>query len=195
MKIRNHKKYEWWFRPRNNSKLEKHLYIFKYKSDMMEFLNNHFEEALIGTVSLDCSYFGGSGTVREWSVWYNDRAVRGQSLKIELRQSNFRGRKYIFKPRKVEKSSKKYFAFSDKIISLMCNIYQEDGKTILSKDAKRLVDLFEKRGFKDFEPNKEDWDYIDGHINNGIDFHHWSDRCNFIRCKTILEFFKRRKLI
>ena len=77
----------------------------------------------------------------------------------------------------------------------MSNIYQGDKKTILPKDAKKLISLFEKRGFKDFEPTEEDWVYIKGHISDGIDFFHWSDRCNFLRCKVILEFFKRENLL
>lgn len=195
MKIRNHRKYEWWFRPSEESKLQKHLYRFKYKSDMMKFLNRNFEEVINGTVSLDHSCFNSSGCVREWFVWYNDYALKGTTLKIELRQLLFRGRKYIFKPSKIEKENKKYFAFSNKVVSLMGNIYQDDEKTILPKDAKRLIALFEKRGFKDFEPTEEDWVYINGHILEGIQFSYWSDRCNFLRCKVILEFFKREGLL
>lgn len=195
MKIRNHRKYEWWFRPPEHSKLEKHLYKFKYKSDMMKFLNNNIKEVVNGTVSLDHNSFDCSNTIREWFVWYNDYDVKGAKLKIELRQLLFRGRKYIYKSNKISKRNKKYFAFSEKIISLMSNIYQGDEKTVLPKDAKKLIDLFEKRGFKDFEPTEEDWIYINGHISDGIDFFYWSDRCNFLRCKVILEFFKRENLL
>lgn len=195
MKIRNHRKYEWWFRPPENSKLEKHLYKFKYKSDMMKFLNNNIKEVVNGTVSLDHNSFNCSNTIREWFVWYNDYTFKGAKLKIELRQLLFRGHKYISKERKISKEDKKYFTFSKKVISLMSNIYQKDKKTILPKDAKKLINLFEKRGFKDFEPTEEDWVYINGYILDGIDFFHWSDRCNFLRCKVILEFFKRENLL
>jgi len=106
----------------------------------------------------------------------------------------FRGRKFISKYNKIEKSAKKYFAFSDKVISLMSNIYEENGAILPSK-AKRLIKLFEKRGFKDFEPTEEDWEYINGHISDGICFSYWSDRCNFLRCKVILEYFKREELV
>lgn len=194
MKIRNHRKYEWWFRPSKLSKFEKHLYRFKYKSDMMKFLNKNFKESINGTVSLDHSCFNSSGCVREWFVWYNDYDVKGSKLKIELRQLLFRGRKYIFKPSKIEKESKKYFAFSNKIVSLMCNICEEDEETILPNKANKLIHLFKKRGFKDFEPDEEEWEYINGHISNGISFFHWSDRCNFLRAKTIYEYFKREGL-
>lgn len=195
MKIRNHRKYEWWFRPPENSKLEKHLYKFKYKSDMMKFLNNNIKEVVNGTVSLDHKSFNCSNTIREWFVWYNDYTFKGDKLRVELKQMLFRGRKYISKPCKISRGDKKYFAFSKKVISLMSNIYQGDKKTILPKDAKKLISLFEKRGFKDFEPTEEDWVYINGHISDGIDFFHWSDRCNFLRCKVILEFFKRENLL
>ena len=77
----------------------------------------------------------------------------------------------------------------------MCNIYESDGETILPNKAKNLINLFEKRGFKDFEPSEEDLKYINGHISDGIDFFYWSDRCNFLRCKVILEYFKRKGLL
>lgn len=196
MKIRNHRKYEWWFRPHETSKLEKHLYIFKYKSDLMLFLNKNLEESVGGTVALEEKSFGHFGCLREWFVWYNDyKNTKGDNPKIELRQEYFRGRKYISKPHKIDKFSKKYFAFSNKVVSLMSNIYQKDAETILPKDAKRLVELFYKRGFKDFEPSQDDWNYINGHISNGISFWHWSDRCNTMRMKTIIEYFKRENLI
>lgn len=195
MKIRNHRKYEWWFRPHESSKLKKHLYRFKYKKDLMKFLNKNFEDSINGVVNLDHKCFNSSGVAREWFVWYNDYDLRKAPLKIKLRQVLFRGKKYIFKPHSVSKEDKKYFAFSEKIISLMCNIYEEDEKTITPNKAKRLITLFEKRGFKDFEPTEEDWNYINGHISTGIDFYYWSDRCNFLRCKVILEFFRRKGLV
>jgi hypothetical protein len=76
----------------------------------------------------------------------------------------------------------------------MCNIEAEDG-TITPKNAKKLVELFYKQGFKDFEPDEEQLRYINGHIGDGIDFHHWSDRCNKLRMKVVIEFFKRNNLI
>lgn len=48
MKIRNHRKYEWWFRPAFDSKLEKNLYRFKYKADLMKFLNKNLKESVNG---------------------------------------------------------------------------------------------------------------------------------------------------
>lgn len=197
MKIRNHRKKEWQFIAHKDSKLKKHFYLFKYKSDMMDFLERNFEEVLNGTISLNESSFVHSGCIREWQVWYNSYGFhnKGEKLKIVLKQLLFRGRKYVFKPSKISKESKKYFAFSDKVVSLMSNIYQPDGKTILPKDAKRLITLFEKRGFKDFEPTEEDLVYINGHISDGIQFNYWSYRCNFLRCKVILEYFKREGLI
>ena len=76
----------------------------------------------------------------------------------------------------------------------MTNI-EDDNGLITSKDAKKLVKLFEKRGFKDFVPTEEDLIYINGHILDGIDFYHWSDRCNWLRTKTIIEYFKRNNLL
>lgn len=195
-KIRNHKQYEYIFHPYKESKLYRgKAYIFKYKSSLMRFLNANFENALNGEVVVHLSSFNGSGTHKRYFVWYTYHPKTSNPLRISLRLQLFRGRKKIFGRHKISKSSKKYYAFSDKIISLMCNIYQDDDKTILPKDAKRLITLFEKRGFKDFEPTEEDWEYINGHILNGICFSYWSDRCNFLRCKVILEYFKREELV
>jgi hypothetical protein len=193
MKIRNHRKYEWWFRPDIHSKLKKKLYKFKYKADLIKFLNNNIEQSLNGEVTLEHNCFNSSSTFKSWVVWYS---FKNSKLKIELKRELHRGSKYIFKPRKISKESKKWFAFSDKVYNLMCNIYEDDCITILPEKAKKLTEIFYKRGFKDFEPNQEDWDYINYYINKGrIDFGHWSDRCNFLRTKTIIEFFKIKNLI
>lgn len=197
MKIRKHKRKEYIFTPHRNSKLRENrrLFLFKKKSKLMSFLNGNLYDALNGTVSLQVSSFDGSGCEREWFVWYNDyKNKQGAKPRIELRQLWFRGRRYIFKPSKISKASKKYFAFSDKVISLMCRIQDENGN-ITKKDATKLIELFKKRGFVDFEPDNDQMEYINGHISNGIDFYHWSDRCNFLRCKVILEYFKRKELI
>ena len=111
MKIRNHRKYEWWFRPSENSKLEKHLYRFKYKADMINFLNKNIDESVNGTVSLAHKSFNCSNTKREWFVWYNDYAVKGTPIKIVLKQMYFRGRKFISKNNKISKGDKKIFCF------------------------------------------------------------------------------------
>lgn len=196
MKIRNHRKQEWWFFPQKESKINiGRWYIFKRKSSLMRFLNANFEHAINGTVRLEHSQFGSSGCIREYFVWFNDYVKnKKEPMKIVLKQQLFRGKKHIFKPSKISKDSKKYFAFSDKVISLMCRIKKEDG-SIDKKDAKKLVNLFYKRGFKDFTPTEDDLYYINGHISNGIDFWHWSDRCNWLRTKTVIEYFKRNNLL
>lgn len=196
MKIRNHRKIEWWFYPPEDSKLNKgRCYRFKYKSDLMKFLTTNLDETMNGEVRLEESCFAYSGCMRMWAVWYNDKEYRsGAKVKADLRQMDFRGRKFVHRPHKIAKDTKKYFAFSDKVISLMCRL-QDDNGLILAKDAKRLVELFKKRGFKDFDPDEDDMRYIDGHISDGIDFYHWSDRCNWLRTKTIIEYFKRENLL
>lgn len=197
MKIRNHRKREWWFYPHRDSKLCKgRCYIFKYKADLLKFLNNNFPHSLNGEVFLEERNFGSSGPIRQWFVWYNDYRELNEPLKIELKQMTFRGRKYIRKPSKVSKEGKKYFAFSNKVVNLINSFYNKQDELIITKNkAKKLVDLFYKRGFKDFEPNKEELEYIKYYIDNGIDFYHWSDRCNFLRTKTIIEYFKKENLI
>lgn len=196
MKIRNHRRNEWWFFPTKTSKLNRGTcYRFKKKSSLMGFLTANINEAVNGEVRLEQSSFGISGCVRMWTVWYNQNEYRkGADLKADLRQLDFRGRKWVHKPQPISKSSKKYFAFSEKVISLMCRLQDESG-AILPKDAKKLVELFYKRGFADFTPTVEDNTYIYGHISDGIDFHHWSDRCDWLRTKTIIEYFKKTNLI
>jgi len=191
MKIRNHRKKEYVFRPSQNSEL-KGIKIFKYKSDLINYLNKTFPECLNGTVSLTESCFGGSHTIRQWEVWYNDYREDNQKIKPVLKQLYFRGGKFISKPWKVSKKDKRYFAFSDKVISTMSDI-ADSGVT--KNKANKLVTLFYKRGFTDFEPTEDDWKYINGHIGDGIDFFHWSDRCNWLRTKTIIEYLKKEKLI
>jgi len=196
MKIRNHRKLEYWFIPTTDSDL-KGKYTFKYKSSLMRFLNANFNNALNGSVRIEVSEFSSFYTNRHYIVWcncYEYRNYKTNNLKIVLKPENFRGRKYIHKFSKISKESKKYLAFSDKVINLMCNIEAEDG-TILKKDAEKLVKLFYKRGFKDFVPTEEDLEYINGYISEGIPFFHWSDRCNWLRTKTIIEYFKQKNLI
>jgi len=193
MKIKDHRKREWWFYPHENSKLNKgRCYTFKYKSDLMNFLNSNFIESLSGEVIVNEDSFSSSLTIRSYQVWYNKKANSGGAKwKIRLcRNKSYRFRNH----NNISKESKKYFAFSDKVINLMCNIRDEDGNITPNK-AKRLVELFEKRGFKDFDPDEEDLRYINGHIEDGIDFYHWSDRCNWLRAKTIIDYFKREGLI
>lgn len=198
MKIRNHRKKEWWFCPHEKSTIKNdngRWFIFKTKSALMRFLNANFKNALNGTVRLEEQCFNSSGCIREYFVWYNDYVInKKEPMKIVLKQQLFRGSKYVFKPSKISKSNKKYFAFSNKVISLMCRIKKEDG-SIDKKDAQKLVQLFNKRGFKDFKPSEDELEYINGHISHGIDFCHWSDRCNWLRTKTVIEYFKIKGLV
>lgn len=194
MKIRNHRKREWRFWPPKNSKLCKgSCYIFKYKKDLLKFIGNNFNDAVNGTVSIDEKTFNASYTVREFFVWYNEREYKnGGNFKVVFKQILFRGKKFVCKKHKISKESKKYFAFSKKVVSLMCRIAEQG---IDRQKAEKLVELFKKRGFKDWEANEEDQRYINGHIGDGIDFYHWSDRCGDIRMKTVIEYFKKENLI
>lgn len=196
MKIRKHRKREYWFYPHEESELKKYLYKFKYKSDLMKFLTNNLTQTINGIVKLEEEHFGGSGALRQWFVWYNQKEyMSGAEIRADLRQLYFRGRKFIHKPSKISKKDKKYFTFSDKVVSLMSRIEDENGN-ILPKDAKRLLKLFEKRGFKDFEPTRDQWEKISYYVdNNKVDFNYWSDRCGTLRMKIIIEYFKVKNLI
>jgi hypothetical protein len=194
MKIRKHRQREWIFHPYEESSLPKSYYKFKYKSKLHKFINCRLDECIGGTVRLTESNMSSSFTIREWFVWYNERSI---TFKPDLRQLLWRGRKYITKPNKISKTSKKYFAFSDKVINLMSEINNDldKGINISPRKANKLYNLFIKRGFKDFEPSEQDKNYINYYIENGIPFWYWSDRCNTLRMKTIIEYFKRNKLI
>lgn len=191
MKIRNHRKYEWWLWPISGSKIDKgRCYIFKRKSALINFIAGNINDCIGGVVRLEHSCFNSSGPVREYTVWYNEYEYhqKRRPFTVVLKNEAFRGSKYIFKPRPISKEDKKYFAFSDKIMSLMCRLSEE--KEITQKDANRLVGLFVKRGFKDFIPDDGDQRYIDFYLEKGIDFYHWSDRCGWLRMKTIIEYFR-----
>lgn len=179
MKLKNSKQKTWVFVPRTNSLLRNKS--FKYKSDLMKYLNNNFNEVINGTIRLEFDYFGMFHTSKEWLVW-----VKSNFLEIELRQLSFSRTK----TQKVKKEDKKYFTYSDKIINLMCYIDKLD--VISPNHIKNLVKLFYKRGFKDFILNEDEQEYVNYYINNGIDFFHWSDRCNTLRTKTIIEYFKHK---
>jgi hypothetical protein len=203
MKIRKHKKREWWFFPPENSPLEKgRCYKFKYKDDLIKFISKNFNLSLNGVVQLEEKSFGGSQTIRMWTVWYNDyKYKKGCPLKLIFKQEkwttkNGGEKKYFYKKYKISKESKKYFAFSDKTINQMLLMANPKLSPKEKKEnAKRLVKTFVKRGFKDFIPNEEEQEYINYYLEKGIDFFHWSDRCNWLRTKTVIEYFKKEKWI
>lgn len=184
MKIRNHKKIEYYFYPEEDSTL-KDRDFFKTKKKLMNYLNGNFPHSLNGTVYLhEQSRFSGHRNTKCWSVWYNN--IRGAKPNIILKKIDFRDKSIV------SKINKKYFAFSDKIFRKMIKINKDN---ITVSDAKKLVDLFYKAGFKDFVPDEDEINYINGHISSGIDFYHWSDRCDFLRMKVIIEYFKRNELL
>lgn len=198
MKVRNRRIREWVFIPDEESKLKKNSYRFKYKIKLLKFINSNLMECLNGTVSIKEYYFNSSYTVRAWYVWVNEKSYSsGATLKADLRQVLWREKKYINKPNKIEKADKKYFTYSHKIINLMLHIGNDinNGIGINPSNSKNLYKLFLKRGYKDFEPTDSELDYINDNIEKGISFYYWSDRCNWLRCKTIIEYFKRNNLI
>ncbi len=70
MKIRNHKKTEYWFYPHETSYLKKNVYIFKYKSYLIKFLNNNFKNCLGGIVKKQVYSFNRYDlSLRKWFVW------------------------------------------------------------------------------------------------------------------------------
>lgn len=197
MKARNMKTQGWSFRPHKDSKLK--FKVFKYKSDLMKYLNNNFREALNGEVALTFDTVNMSGTKRTWFVWYNDYSDINTPLKIELRQELFRGRKYITKRKtvKTSKESKRWFMFSDKVINLMCALSDTPiGTELHKRQTENLIKLFYKRGYKDIDLNSDEYkdvynyeEYLTG--AEPIPYSYWCDRCNSIRCAVIIENYKK----
>jgi hypothetical protein len=170
---------------------------FKYKKDLINYLTTNFRDCVNAEVCIYKESFGASFSEKNYMVWYNRNEYRnGAFFKAKLHLIQNKGRRYISKL-KTSKRDKRWFSFSEKIISLMCYISDElhKGNPINKSNAKNLVILFKKRGFVDFEPSEEDLEYINGYIGQGIDFFHWSDRCDFLRMKTVIEYFKREGLI
>jgi len=185
MKIRNNKKkiqYLFWEFEKGGAK------VFSKKTELLKYLNRIGERALNGHVKQECDHLNSFYGVRQWFVWYNEKK---SNLEIELRQQDFRGKKFMTKHR-VEKENVKYFIFSDKIISLMAHI--ADGK-YTDSNLKNLLVLFHKRGFRDFELEEENLYYYnrENHKNLEVfnEWSYWSDRCNFLRCKIIHDMIKR----
>jgi len=194
MKIRNHRHFSYLFIPSTMSKLKPFRREFKHKSALMRFLTANLSETANGIVHKYESCFDHYGVIRSWVVWYNQNEYHsGASLKAQLRQLYFRGRKFNHRPSKIDKWSKRRFAFNHGIHNKMQAMSKH--KDITERDAQILISLFHKSGFKDFEPTAEDWVYINGHIGDGIDFDHWSDRLDCLRMKTIIECFKTAGLV
>lgn len=186
MKIRNYRKQYWLFYAPSFSRLNSTPYTFNRKSDLLKFIKNNIDHALTGTVRLNYD----SVTLKEYKVWYNDRKhiLAGAKLEIQLRQDDTfkkRSRKSI----RIPKYLKKQYAFLDKRIRLMCKIRDENG--IIDKNkALKLLDIFEKSGFKDFVPDAGEIEFINQSLNSEISFFHWCDRLTDLRVKVIRRYFK-----
>lgn len=193
MKIRKHKVKEYWFYPPDGSKLEKgSCYIFKYKRDLMKLLRGYPDDSANGIVRIHISSFAGGYVSKSYQVWYNQyKYIKGANFKIELKLLDSRKPSKYFMS--MSNSDKRWRAFTDKICIKMCR-FQEDDVELAKRQAKNIVDLYYRRGFVD-EPDDENEEYIKYYIENGIDFYHWSDRCNWLRTKTIIRYFKTKGYI
>lgn len=199
MKIRNTKKKTYVFYPHESSILKgrSYTYRFKNKKNLMRFLNGNFGDAVNGIVQISVSTLQSFYTERQYFVWYNEfewRHNKTNKQKIVLKQELFRGRKYISKGFRTSKSDKKYFAFSDKVINLMTHI---GNNGISESNAKNLICLFYKRGWKNEELTGDDIEYVEFYLkdNKEPQWFYWSDRCNSLRMKIIYEWFKKNNLI
>lgn len=194
MKIRNNKvKQTYLVKPFSKDfKFKK----FKYKSDCLKYLNSMGFDALNSIVSISINALNYSNTLREYSVWLDEHKYNKHGIfEFRLVNETFRGNKYIFPHRPIEKVNVKYFAFGDKICSLMSHIGQSD--TINNSNLSNLLILFHKRGFRDFDPDDVfGGDYVNNRLSDNIledlnEWFYWSDRCNYLRCKVIYELIKR----
>lgn len=194
MKLKNNHVKEYLFFPPDGSKIyRRRAYKFTSKSKLIKFLNNHLNDSVNGTVKVYDDHFGGFYAIKQYFVWYNDWQPRNAKLKIDLRILPFRVKHRIVRSHKISKIDKKWLSFSEKIFTLMTHI--GNSEIINESNAKNLVKLFIKRGFIDWTPDDDELKYINCYIENGIDFYHWSDRCNMLRVKTIIEYFKKLNLI
>jgi len=196
MKLRKQRKREYIFFPYEGSNLTKKSYIFKRKTSLLKFLNGRIRDVINGTVRVYEDGFGYNIFIRDYGVWYNYKEYNsGADLKIDLKLvDSIRNKR---KKYKVSKLSKKHFAFSNRRIELMTLINEsiKNNEEINKSHAKNLVNVFYKSGFKDFEPSEEEKGYIEGNIEEGVPFLYWSDRCNYLRMKVVIEYFKRNYLI
>lgn len=196
MKIRKHKKREYIYFPPDGSKLTKNSYIFKRKDKLLKFLNGDVLGNLNGIIKVCENGFGYSIELYRLNVWYNQSVYNsGHGLRIELKKDE-----YFRKERKhkISKESKKYFAFSERRISLMTIIGFDisEGRRPNRSHVRNLVKVFYKSGFKDFDLDSSDnKEYIENNVNKGIPFSYWSDRCGYVRMKAVIEYFKKHKLI
>lgn len=186
---REKKKYTWLVRP-SSDKYE--IKNFKYKSSVLKYLMSMDVDALNSVVSRTVNTFDSSYTNSESLVWFNEHDFyHGSDFKLVFKKITYGGRKYIHKIETIEKTTVKFFAFSDKIISLMGNL----SENLCDNDLIKLLLLFHKRGFRDFETTDEYYNsYLDKYNIETLDtFFYWSDRCNFMRCKIIHDLIKRDK--
>lgn len=189
MKQRNLKTFEWHFFPNMQSKLSHKT--FKYKKDLMKFLNNNFYEALNGHVELCYDTYNSSGTYKRYFVWFNDYADKNEPIKIKL----FRGSKYVFKPSKYMDGEKKWISQANKVCTLMIALDKtEIGTELHKRQMENLIKLFYKAGYKpiNLEDYRDEYDYDDYvSLKEPIPYTYWCDRCNFLRCAIIIEVYNK----
>lgn len=197
MKIRKHKKRTYLLYPTTHRDVDsmsfKQYYTFKYKHDMMKFINKYPFDLLGSYVYVDEEGANGfTGSVVEYLVWYNEyQANKGIPFKIVLKKTFTPKWWRSFKATKLEKLS---YAFSHRIIELMTIIAYEM-PDINPSHAKNLTKLFYKIGYKEIIPNEEEQQYIDQFMKDGPPFDYWCDRYYGLRMQTIIEYFKFKKLI
>lgn len=161
-----------------------------YKKDIIDFINKNLWNCVGGYVELCFNTKQIYATNRRWFIWYKKT---NKGYVCDLKQETFRGRKYICKISKLEKESKTWFSFSEKVSNLMLNISDDD--VLKQKQIKNLLTLFEKRGYNSSKITQEYKDcyvyesYVNGTEN--IPWSYWSDRCNFLRCWVIEQYYIR----
>jgi len=194
MKLRNCRKREYIFFPSDESSLGKRSYVFKSKTKLYNFLNGRIADSINGLVRVYENYLSSCYWIADYDVYYNYKQYNsGAKLRINL--SLFDKNKYR---KRLSKEDKKYFAFSNRRIELMSKIQDDinNNRGIDKSNAKNLVKVFYKSGFKDFDlETSENKEYILYNIENGIPFSYWSDRCGYVRMKAIIEYFKLNNII
>ena len=169
------------------------VYTRKKIDEVYEILKRFGDMALNAHLRREAYWLNMSFTEKEWIIWYDEKILKKHNKFVLKRCLDYKHPKMH-----MENSSTKFFAFSEKVINLMGNI-GDNGLT--DNRLFRLLVLFHKRGFKDFifeENDVYEKDYYTAYmdkytIDTFEDWWYWSDRCNFLRTKVLVDMIKRDK--
>jgi len=193
MKIRKLKRKYYWFVFPSSDKYKNKK--FKIKKDALNYLNSMGFNALNSIIRREVDGISYSHSSFELCAWYNEYEYifKKMPFKIVLKQKLFRGKKYIFKERKIEKVTVKYFTKSEQIINLMIHISNEYENNRLPSDSnfKNLIELFKYR-FSELPNNSNGYGKGIEKLED-CEFWYWSDRCGWDRASVIIKCIQNER--